>query len=149
MIIQFGWNELHNIDSTPEAKLILLFCLYINRASPLEKRIATDPYFLAKKLKIDFVPATLITRRFILQSRQGLFSNYVCKEPQSYLTSMKFIHTDAPAQEKVNYLYMLSQRAMNNPNNWIPREYVDEKLLTNRFIYTTTTKIIFLPEKQL
>lgn len=149
MIIQFGWDELHSIDSSPEAKLILLFCLYINRSNSLEKKIASSSYLLAKKLKISYIPPALITKRYVLQGRNGLFSNYVCREPQSYLTSMRFIHTDAPAKEKANYIYMLSQRSMNNTNNWIPREYVDDKLLNNRFIYTTPTKIYFLPEKQL
>jgi len=149
MIIQFNWCELNSITKLPDSKIILMFCLYINKSNPLERKISSSHALLQKKLHIGKNYLALSAQNFILESRNGLFSNYVCQEPQSYLTNCSFLHAKVPPQLKSDYLYILAQRSLNNYNNWIPEEYVEEHHLTNPFIKHHKSKIIFTLEKQL
>lgn len=149
MIIQFNWYELNKLTRIPENQIILMFCLYINRATPLVKRISSNHMMLQKKLHIKNVYSALLAQRLIIDSKNGIFSNYVCAEPQNYVTNCTFLHAKVPPYLKAQYLYMLGQRSLNNYNNWIPEDYVEPEQFSNPFVQHTNSKIIFTLEKQL
>lgn len=148
MIIQFNFCELDSITKLSENKLVLLFCLYANKAFPLEKKIATNIKTLKTKLNIKTEPITLLTKRLIIETKHGVFSNYVCQEPQCYLTDRSFLTRRLPVSTKIEYLHMISQRNMANYNNWIPKNYVPTNYLTNPLIVINNEKIYFPLEKQ-
>ena len=145
MIIQFNWCEINKISSNPDNKLILIFCLYANKAFPLERRLASSLHTLGKKLNTSSFPSTLLNNNYIFldKARKGVYSNYECREPQVYLTNFHFLTRKIPAYQKTEYLSMIAQRNMNNRNNWIPKEYVSKEFLDNPLIRTTATKIYF------
>jgi hypothetical protein len=149
MIIQFNWYELNQITRIPDCHAILIFCLYINRASPTTKRIASNHLMLQKKLNIGKNYYTLIDRKLIIDSKNGIFSNFKCVEPQSYITNCSFLHAKTPARVKSEYLYILAQRSLNNLNTWVPENYVDSAYWKNPFIKHQNSKINFTLEKQL
>jgi hypothetical protein len=149
MIIQFNWCELNSITKLPDSKIILMFCLYINKSNPLERKISNNHSMLQKKLHIGNSYSALSAQKYILNSRNGIFSNYICAEPQSYLTNCSFLHAKVAPQLKSDYLYILGQRSLNNHNNWVPEEYVEKHHLTNPFITHYKSKIIFTLEKPL
>lgn len=149
MIIQFNWYEINSITKIPESQIILMFCLYINKATPLVKRISSSHMMLQKKLHIKNVYSSLLSRKFIIDSTNGIFSNYVCNEPQNYVTNCSFLHAKVNPYIKAQYMYMLGQRSLNNYNNWIPEDYVEPELFNNPFVKHTNSKIIFTLEKQL
>ena len=147
MIIQFNWYEIQSVSMLADTTLTLFFCLFINEAYPLQRRIASSPDALLYKLRIKQFPTGLLSRGLITQTRYGLFSNYVCAEPQSWVSNCKFVHADVPSVEKANYLHILSQRRIHNTNNWIPKHYVDKRYWSNPFITLQDNKIIFKLEK--
>jgi hypothetical protein len=149
MIIQFNCCELDKIAKLPDSKLILIFCLYINRANMLERKISNNHNMLQNKLHIGNKYSALLTQKYIIESKNGLFSNYTCAEPQSYLTNCLFLHSKVSPQLKSDYLYILGQRSLNNYNNWVPDDYVEEHHLSNPFIQHYKSKIIFTLEKPL
>jgi hypothetical protein len=143
MSIQFNWYELNYTTRIPDAQVILLFCLYINKYKPLARRIASNHIMLQNKLHIRKNYYTIIYKNCIIEHRNGIFSNYTCIEPQSYLFNCSFLHARVPAQTKSEYMYILSQRSLNNRNNWIPEDYVEEKYWNNPFIEHKQSKLIF------
>ena len=150
MIIQFNWCEINELTTLPDNKLILIFCLYANKAFPLERRIASSIQFLNKKLNTKAYPSTLLNAGLIYANKKNeVFSNYVCKEPQVYLTNFDFLTRKIPSYQKTDYLHMISQRRMSDRNNWIPRDYVSRTILDNPLIFLTATKIYFPLEKQI
>ena len=149
MIIQFNWYELTQTTKLAESQVILMFCLYINRHKPLVKRISSSHVMLRKKLNIGNNYYGLLHSKLIVDSKNGIFSNFYCKEPQNYLTNCSFLHSKVPAQKKADYMYILGQRSLNNFNNWIPDNYVEPEHWGNPFIKHENSKIIFTLEKQL
>lgn len=149
MIIQFNWYELTQTTKLAESQVILMFCLYINRHKPLVKRISSSHFMLRKKLNIGNNYYGLLHTKLIVDSKNGIFSNFYCKEPQNYLTNCSFLHSKVSAQKKADYMYILGQRSLNNFNNWIPDNYVEPEHWENPFIKHENSKIIFTLEKQL
>jgi hypothetical protein len=104
---------------------------------------------LRKKLNIGNNYYGLLHTKLIVDSKNGIFSNFYCKEPQNYLTNCSFLHSKVSAQKKADYMYILGQRSLNNFNNWIPDNYVEPEHWENPFIKHENSKIIFTLEKQL
>jgi hypothetical protein len=148
MIIEYNWHEFTTISSLPEGHMVLLFALYVNK-SRIDKKLSANETLLMKKLNIDLMPNSLIFSKRLIQTYNGIFSNYKCKEPQNYITNCSFLHSKYPSKLKSNYLYILGQRSLANKNTWIPKEYVDEEHHTNPFITLDQDKLIFKLEKQL
>ena len=117
MIIQFNWYELTQTTKLAESQVILMFCLYINKHKPLVKRISSSHVMLRKKLNIGNNYYGLLHSKLIVDSKNGIFSNFYCKEPQNYLTNCSFLHSKVSAQKKADYMYILGQRSLNNFNN--------------------------------
>lgn len=147
MIIQFNWYEIQSVSMLADTSLTLFFCLFINEAYPVQKRIASSPEALKYKLRIKQFPTALLSRNLIVQTHYGLFSNYKCAEPQSWVSNCRFVHADVPAIDKANYLHILSQRRIHELKNWIPKQYVDKKHWTNPFVTLQDDKLIFKLEK--
>jgi hypothetical protein len=149
MIIQFNWYELNSITRIPDSQVILMFCLFINKSNPLVPRIAGSHQILQKKLNIGNNYYALIHSKLILESKNGIFSNFRCEEPQSYLTNSSFLHSKTSPYLKSEYLYILSQRNLGNKNCWIPENYVETECWKNPFITHNKSKLNFTLEKQL
>jgi hypothetical protein len=143
MSIQFNWYELNQITRVPDAQVILLFCLYINKYRPLAKRIASNHIMLRTKLHIQNNYYNIIHQKCIIEHRNGIFSNYTCIEPQSHVVNCSFVHAKVPAYLKCQYLYILSQRRLNSSNIWIPEDYVEPEYWNNPFIEHKQSKLIF------
>jgi hypothetical protein len=149
MIVQFNWIELNKITRIPDCQTILMFCLYINKVSPTIKRISGNHLMLRKKLNISNNYYAIIHNKLIVESANGIFSNYTCAEPQGYLTNCSFLHAKVSPKVKSEYLYILSQRSLGNKNCWIPDNYVEPEYWKNPFIKHENSKIKFTLEKQL
>lgn len=149
MIIQFNWLELNQASKIPDCHVILLFCLYINRAVPEVRRISSSHDMLRKKLNISNNYSILLYKNLLINSPNGIFSNYSCKEPQSYLTNCSFLHAKVSPKAKSEYLYILSQRSLGTKNLWIPDTYVEPEYWKNPFIKHENSKIKFTLEKQI
>ena len=141
MIVQFNWYELNKITRIPDCQVILTFCLFINRKNPDIKRISGSHHMLKQKLNIANNYYALIHNKLILDCANGIFSNYTCQEPQSYITNCSFLHAKVPARTKCEYLYILSQRSLGNKNCWIPENYVEPEYWNNPFIKHENSKI--------
>jgi hypothetical protein len=150
MIIQFNWYEISQISYIPESQLILAYCLFINTLNPHERKIARSVGDLKRKLKIDNISTSLISRNYILHHiRNGIISNYTCAEPQGYFTNVTFFSADVHVKHKTHYLYILSQRPISSKENWIPSYYVDDKYHKNPFITKINDKLYFTLEKKI
>jgi hypothetical protein len=149
MIVQFNWYELNNITRIPDCQVILIFCLYINKLNPEVKRISSSHHMLQKKLNISNNYYSLVHSKLILETRNGIFSNFKCAEPQSYITNCSFLHAKVSPFVKSEYLYILSQRSLGNKNCWVPENYVESDYWNNPFIKHNKPKLNFTLEKQL
>lgn len=147
MNIQFNWYELTNASKLADAHVVLIFCLYANVYYPSNRRVASSHRMLQRKCHIGKDYYGLLPSKYLIEHYNGLFSNYECEEPQSYIRNCSFLHSRHPSYLKSQYLYMLSQRSINNTNYWIPEEYVTPKLWNNPFIERKNSKIIFTLEK--
>jgi hypothetical protein len=147
MIIQFNWCELNSISTSPSAHIVLLYCLLINRTSPIERKLSTNLYLLKDKLNIRYIPNYLFHNRYLLNRRLQIISNYQCNEPQAYITNYKFLFDKTSEEDKANYIYMLSLRNMSNLTNRIPMDYIDPYLYPNPYIGIRKNQIIFKLEK--
>lgn len=75
-----------------------------------------------------------------------IISKYQCNDPQTYFTNGSFLTAVATPKEKIEYLYLLSQRAPTDLNNYIPQKIVNTKLYTNPFVKVSQDKLVFLLE---
>jgi hypothetical protein len=140
----FNWNELKR-DGGGQFEGIL--CLTYASIIGYNNTLAYGSKQLMSKLKIAKIPSLLFQRRYLRTVRGEILSFYSCKEPQSYFLSSKFLFSATTPKQKIEYLFMLSQRAIANENYYIPQEYVDEKYYTNPFIILKENRIYFLPEQ--
>jgi transposase len=139
MIVQYNWYELNKISKLPEAHVITIFCLSIGTDKP----ISYDTQLLKHKLNIDNIPNSLFTSNIITRYHHGIFCNYTTNEPQCYINNPSFVHMRWSAQDKSDYLYILSQRSISNKNNWIPDYYIHRKYHNNPLIAREKGKITF------
>jgi hypothetical protein len=150
MIIQFNWCEFVSISKYDiETPIVLLFALYVNRAYPIEKRMASSLYALRGKLGIRKFPSYLVNNNHLILHKHGVFSNYSCIEPQVYTTNCSFLISKHPPEHKRNYIYMLSQRNMHHRTNTIPMDYIEKDFYNNPFIQIKNNQITFPLEKNI
>lgn len=143
MVVQYNWYELNKISKIPDAHVLIIFCLYIGTEKPLSYSFN----LLKQKLNIETIPNSLLTSNIITSYNHGIFCNYKTNEPQCYITNPSFVHMRWSAQDKSDYLYILSQRSIANKNNWIPEYYIHRKYHTNPLIAREKGKITFPLEK--
>jgi hypothetical protein len=93
---EYNWYELQTISRAPENQIILMFALYVG----LHKKMSNSFELLRYKLAIDTLPVDLVTRRFILKTDNGIFSNYTCNDPQNYVKNLSFLHYKTSAITK-------------------------------------------------
>jgi hypothetical protein len=143
MVVQYNWYELNKLSTLPEGHVLIIFCLSVG----VHKPISYDPTLLKKKLNIELIPNSLIDNRAIVQFNHGIFANYITNEPQCYIKNCSFVHMRWSAQDKSDYLYILSQRSIANKNDWIPDYYIPTKYHNNPLIGREKGKITFPLEK--
>jgi hypothetical protein len=105
--------------------------------------------------KIDFrykcfnlldIPNVLIKRRLIRKNYHKEYEVlYRTLFPQSYFRNNSFLKANLPIIQKVQYLKLLSYRAINDQNDWIPTDYIQDlsKIHNNELLEITDKKIHF------
>jgi len=141
----FNWNELYRQSKgQPESILILTHALIIG----YNNIIARSGKELMKKLFIEKIDSQLF-QTGKLQTRKNtlIFSVYQCKDKQNYFNNKDFLYTTVSPVTKVEYLYILSKRSIDNQNNHIPKNYVSSRQWGNTFVKERTDKLEFILEK--
>lgn len=138
-VTEYNWYELQTISRLPEDQILLMFALYVG----FQNRLGNCPIMIQNKLFLDKIYNGLFNRKFLIRTDQGIFSNYICSDPQNYVRNLSFIHSKVSPIVKLEYLYILSQRSLKNQNDWIPADYVEPQYHTNVFIYKRDGKLYF------
>jgi hypothetical protein len=145
----FNWYELKkDAKEEPAGILILTYALYKGYNTLLSKNANK----LMTKLHIDVIPRVILKNDYVLVSKnyKELIVNYKCKEPQSYFTNGNFLTAICPVRKKLEYLYLLSMRPINDKSARIPLNYLNDEQLdwsaNNPFIKTIEENIVFVPE---
>ena len=141
----FNWNELwHQSKKQPESILILTHALIIGYNN-IMARSGTE---LMKKLFIEKIDSQLFqTGKLKTFKNTLIFSVYTCKDKQSYFKNKNFLYSTVSPVTKVEYLYILSKRSIDNQNNHIPKNYVSSKHWENTFVKERTEILEFTLEK--
>ena len=140
----FNWQEL-SLDGKgiPEAILILTYALSLGYNS----KIGFNAKDLHHRLNIEHIPFTLFFKRLLFNyPPHGIFSKYKCKEPQSYFYNREFMRYQYSVQDKVNYIFILANRRLDQPENFLPQRYIPENLWNNPFIERKNGNLYFKPE---
>jgi hypothetical protein len=99
------------------------------------------------------IPTVLFRRRLIRKTTDKQYQVlYRTKNPQSYISNKQVLFVNYPIEKKVQYIKLLSYRAINNNNNWIPTDYIEDltKISNNELLNIHNNKIYFKYEgKQL
>ncbi len=140
----FNWNQLKmDAGSKYEGILVLLNASLIG----YNNKIANNGNQLMAKLHLHNIPVRVFQRKFLFVKKQGIYSSYTCKDPQSYFTNKDFITTTHTTAQKIKYLYMLAQRPISVEDIFIPKYYVPERLWNNPFIEIDDKHINFITER--
>lgn len=139
--IYFNWEELQKLSNKDvDAILILTFASLLG----YNKILSWGAKNLRNRLFINYIPQFLFRKKLIYLSRDNkIISKYECREPLSYFLNSQFIYYKCPIRIKINYLYILSQRNINNNNSYIPKNYVESEYLKNPLITLENENIIF------
>lgn len=160
MKLEFDWYEIKHLTENSESQLILLYSLYLSYKAEKQKSLLNKDYIIlsngrfeiSKKLYFFWEDYrgqldVLVTKKLVSRYGDTYFTAYKCVSPQNYLTNMEFLFHKIPVKYKIQYLDMISQRRMNDTNNWIPLEYVDKGIAYNPFTTVNNNKIYFNLEK--
>lgn len=140
----FNWEELKiHGDNQFEAILVLLYASIVG----YNKRLSDTRSYLYKKLNIDFIPNCVFRKKYIEKFRTGLYSKYKCHDEQCYFINNSFLMARCPVRAKIEYLFLLSHRRLNDSNTYIPKSYIDEKYWNNIFVYINKDKLHFTLEE--
>jgi len=130
----FNWLELkRHSNEQPEAILLLTYAL----TKKYNTYIGNDFNQLRQTLFINHIPNYILQRNFLKSSFRGISTKYKCKEPQSYFICDSFLTALVPLRYKIEYIYILSKRAINDNSTKIPRIIFDQDFSSNPFIKTT------------
>lgn len=142
----FNWYELVQKSKKDQDSIIIL-----TYASTFKynKKIANSSLSLIKKLNLHRIPNWL-NKYLIINKQFEIFNNYLVEEPQSYFTNPTFLTSITPVSHKIQYLWLLSHRKIEDKNNYINKEYLKIKeidgIKNNPFISIEKDKIIFILE---
>ena len=98
-------------------------------------------------LSISRIPSYISHNKLLIREKRGVFSNYSCVDPQTYFIDYSFLKAKCLAKEKVEYLYMLSNRVMTSNKSYIPKNYINQKYWKNLFVKIEDDKLYFIPEQ--
>lgn len=142
----FNWYELLQKTKKDQDSIIVL--TYASTFKYNEK-IANSSLNLIKKLNVSRIPNWL-NNYLVINKKFEIFNNYAVEEPQSYFKNPSFLLTVTPVIYKVQYLWLLSNRKIDDKNNYVNREYFKIKeidgIKNNPFICIEKDKIIFILE---
>jgi hypothetical protein len=142
----FSWFDLLQKSKKDYDSIIIL--TYASTFS-YNNKIANSSLSLIKKLNINRVP-NWISNHLIINKKFEIFNNYVLEEPQSYFNNPKFLTSIVPVTYKIQYLWLLSHRKIEETTNYVNRDYFKLKeidgIKNNPFISIEQDKIIFILE---
>lgn len=143
-MIKFNWAELNlHSDCNLSAILVLTYAL----TKGYNTKLAWNAKELREKLFINNIPSRLFMKGFLTSNKYGgIITKYRCKDPQSYFKNSNFLFYLCSLQAKINYLYLLSQRRMNDLDNYVLEDRVPEKYWDNLLIFRDQRKLYFSPE---
>jgi hypothetical protein len=140
----FNWYELYQDgDKDFTGILILAHALTVE----YNNKIAWNTEDLYRKLHVNKIPTRLLKFGHLYTNRYGgILTKYKCTDPQCYFYNTSFLYATIPESKKGQYLFILSQRSIDNEDLFIPDYYVDEKLWKNPLIQHKDNKLYFIPE---
>lgn len=150
MKIEFNWEQIKKASVFPNGRLVLFYCIVVNQET-IDGKLGSYIYDVEKRLNLGYkqFPATLISGKLVKSNIDGVYSNFYCKEPQVYVTSYDFLFHKTSVQSKLDYLELISQRHLQNYNNWVPLDYANrENYKLNPYITITENKLYFTQEKE-
>ena len=131
MVTLFNYYELKNKGKTYEGILILTYCL----TRPYGSRLSIDADGIRRKLHIEVIPAHLFRLGYLVVHKNGIFNAFRLNEVQSYFTNDSFLFLkNVSIHKKIEYLYILGQRRINDNNTFFPRYYLTAKQQQNPLI---------------
>lgn len=144
MITFYNWDKLCQHSDQDNAGILVLTLATLKGYN---KIIAGDSKELMEKLNIPKIPPVLFHRKYLRLNRfGGIKGYYQCNEPLSYFKNPKFLYYKIPLKTKIEYLWMVSMRRINDENNYIPEDYVDSKRWNNLLIERKNGRLYFIPE---
>ena len=159
MITEFDWYEIQKLTKDKQSQLILLYSTYLITKAISDKNLQNKDYIvlsngrfeISKKLyffwkdykgQLDVLESQKLVKRY----GDTYFASYISSTPQNYVRNINFIYAKTSIEYKIHYLTMLSQRRMNDSNNYIPLEYVSKDIAINPFTTIQNNKIYFTLE---
>jgi len=143
----FNWYELLKKSKKDYDSIIVL--TYASTFG-YNKKIANGSLDLIKTLYVDRVPSWLKNQIKINTQSFELFNNYKTEEPQSYFLNKDFLTTYTKVEHKIQYLWLLSYRRIDEESPYIKRDYLRLKeidgIKNNPFISIEDDKINFIFE---
>lgn len=142
----FNWHELLQKSKKDQDSIIILTHASLFRYN---NKIANSSLSLLKKLNIHRIPNWL-NKYLIINKNFEIFNQYIVEEPQSYFTNPSFLYAITHVNYKIQYLWLLSHRRIDEKVNYINRDFFKLKeidgIKNNPFISIEKDKIIFILE---
>jgi len=144
MITYYNWNQLLQHGDQHNAAILILTLAILKGYNNI---IAGNSSELMEKLYINNIPPILFRRGYLSVNKYGGIKGfYKVTEPTSYFTNNKFLYYKIPLRSKIEYLWMLSLRRINEKQDYIPENYVSEKRWNNILIERKQGRLYFIPE---
>jgi hypothetical protein len=142
----FNWYELlHKAKKDQDSIIVLTYASTFS----YNKKIANSSLDLIKKLNVYRIPNWL-NSYLVINKKFEIFNNYLIEEPQSYFNNPSFLLAVTPVVYKIQYLWLLSHRKIEDRNNYINKDYFKLKeidgIKNNPFICIEKDKIVFILE---
>ena len=142
----FNWSELLQKSKKDYDSIIIL--TYASTFKYNEK-IANSSLSLIKTLNINRIPYWL--NSYLVQNKKfELFNHYIVDEAQSYFNNLSFLTSVTSVTHKVQYLWLLSHRRINDNSSFVKRDYFKLKeidgIKSNPLISIDKDKINFILE---
>ena len=124
-ITYFNWNELYRIGRGDYAAIVILTYAQTKRYN---ESLTWKGTSLLQLLHKHHIPAFLYQQGTLDSIRGSIYCKYKTKEKQSYILNPKILTYNVNAQTKAFYIKALSKRRISEKVNYIPRNYLDEKI---------------------
>lgn len=142
----FNWNELLQKSKKDYDSIIIL-----TYASTFKynNKVANSSLSLLKKLNIHRIPNWL-NNYLLVNKKFEIFNQYIIEEPQSYFINPEFLYSVTSVNYKIQYLWLLSHRKIEEKVNYINKDFFTIKEISgiknNPFISIEKDKIFFILE---
>lgn len=144
MFTLFNYRELYDkADGHLDSMVFLTYSLLF----PADKVICRHPKEILPLLNInDVIPD--IYKKCIKRLPAGHYRNFRIIDPQAHFKNYNFLMYKVPSSQKIDYLYILSQRRIFEESIFLHKSLVEKKYWVNPFIRIVGDAIHLTMEKQ-